>query len=118
VGDTTPVGKYSPAGDSPYGAADMAGNVWEWTRSLWGKDYFKPDFGYPYLSYDGRESLDAPKDIRRVLRGGSFDYGSWPVRCACRDWRVPDFFYWNSGFRVVVVAPLTLVSGSSGALGL
>jgi len=30
IWDTTSVGKYSPAGDSPYGAADMAGNVWEW----------------------------------------------------------------------------------------
>lgn len=28
--DTTPVGKYSPEGDSPYGAGDMAGNVEEW----------------------------------------------------------------------------------------
>ena len=27
IGDTTPVGKYSPDGDSPYGCADMTGNV-------------------------------------------------------------------------------------------
>ncbi len=33
VGDTLPVGTYSPGGDSPSGAADMAGNVAEWTAS-------------------------------------------------------------------------------------
>ncbi len=69
-GDATPVGAY-PLGASLYGLLDCAGNVWEWTRSLWGTDWKKPQFGYPYDSTDGRENLEAGSDILRVLRGGS-----------------------------------------------
>jgi formylglycine-generating enzyme required for sulfatase activity len=59
--DTTPVGAY-PQGASPYGLLDMAGNVWEWTRSVYKK--------YPYDPDDGREDLEA--ESYRVLRGGSW----------------------------------------------
>ena len=91
VGDTTPVGQYSPQGDSPYGCADMAGNVWEWTHSLLQK--------YPYEHKDGRE--DEKATGFRVLRGGSFILSSRLVRCAYRYSNLPDFRYNNYGFRVV-----------------
>ena len=87
----------------------MAGNVWEWTRSLWGKDSGDPEFKYPYDPEDGRENLKAPKEICRVLRGGTFHFNPNLVRGAVRGRGNPDHWHNHRGFRVVV-SPLTLTS--------
>jgi len=90
VKDTTPVGQYSPRGDSPTDCADIAGNVWEWTSSLF-RDY-------PYRSDDGRE--DPGDRAARVLRGGSFNHDRGHVRCACRIRSGPYPRGADGGFRV------------------
>jgi formylglycine-generating enzyme required for sulfatase activity len=104
-GRTTPVGVYSPHGDSPFGCADSAGNVWEWTASLWGKDPDKPDFGYPYHPRDGRENQRAGGDVLRILRGGSFVSEARYVRPAVRDRDI--LVYNNAGFRVALAPGLS-----------
>jgi formylglycine-generating enzyme required for sulfatase activity len=98
---TTSVYAY-PQGASPYGLLDMVGNVWEWTRSLWGKSGENPDYRYPYRPTDGREDLDAGQEVARVLRGSVFDLYHGRVRCAFRDRYNPNLRDVFIGFRVVV----------------
>jgi len=86
------VGIY-PAGASFYGCLDMAGNVWEWTSTLF-RDY-------PYRADDGRENPEA--EGRRVLRGGSWRYDQRGARCSSRPGYHPADFSVNFGFRVVSV---------------
>ena len=79
VGQTTPVGNY-PAGATPDGLMDMAGNVLEWCED-W---------------YDEQEKY-------RVLRGGSWDDSASGLLCSDRSVIDPFGRYSNIGFRVVLV---------------
>jgi formylglycine-generating enzyme required for sulfatase activity len=99
VGDTTAVDCY-PSGKSIYNVYDLAGNVWEWTSTIWGTDKNNPEFVYPYQADDGRESLDDP-DILRVVRAGGWKYSADMIRCAYRDWNDPHVRGSGLGFRVV-----------------
>ena len=73
-GNTTPVGQYSPNGDSPFGVAEMAGNVWEWCAD-WFQVY--PGSSFPHEAYG---------ETYRVVRGGSWRNLRRNARCASRLW--------------------------------
>lgn len=91
IGGTSPVGQFSPQGDSPDGLGDAVGNVWEWTSSLYRH--------FPYLAEDGRE--DPWIDGWRTLRGGSWVNDSTIACCTAR--LDGDFlFFTNVGFRCAV----------------
>ncbi len=100
VGATSAAGCFG-TGASPYGCHDLSGNVWEWTRSLWGDDYRKSSYNYPYHPDDGREKLDAAVSVARVLRGGSFGAAVVAVRCAARSRVSPSHRLVVGGFRVL-----------------
>ncbi|MDE0306781.1 MAG: SUMF1/EgtB/PvdO family nonheme iron enzyme [Albidovulum sp.] len=90
-----------PEGVSPFGCMDMAGQVWEWTTTLWGEDMGTPSFAYPYRN-DGREDLDAGPSVRRVLRGGCFSSNRMKANGIYRGSLEPAGFWRGNGFRIVV----------------
>lgn len=90
---TTPVGQHA-CPECAYGLADMAGNVWEWTRS--------PYQPYPYDEADDRAGLDA--DALWVMRGGGFADQPRLIRTTARGAAEPGARRPFIGFRVALVA--------------
>ncbi len=93
IGTTTPVDAY-PRGASEFGVLDLAGNVEEWTSSI-----YSPYPGGQFIKDDLFESL-GPR--YRVLRGGSFALGGDLARCARRHGPYPGPVFRYRGFRIVV----------------
>lgn len=69
-----------PGGASWVGAQDMAGNIWEWTSTI----FDEVEFPYPYNEDDGRENLAAESRLR-VIRGGSWGFDVTVLRSASRN---------------------------------
>jgi formylglycine-generating enzyme required for sulfatase activity len=77
VGSTMPVDTHSPAGDSPYGCADMVGNILEWVADWYHEDY--------YTRSTASENPYGPSSgAVKVLRGGSWTADRWGARCVSR----------------------------------
>ncbi|HEU19924.1 MAG TPA: formylglycine-generating enzyme family protein [Deltaproteobacteria bacterium] len=87
---TAPVGFYPPNG---YGLHDMAGNLWEWCRDGYDRDYYRNS---PYKNPQGPDR----KGKEGIIRGGCYANGPKELRCAHRYSIYPTNANFLTGFRV------------------
>jgi len=95
VGDTTAVGSY-PKGASPYGALDMAGNVWQWVNDWYGDIY--------YQNSPASNPLGPDSGQFRVFRGGSWLNAKYNIYSVVREWAYPASSSPSMGFRCAMSA--------------
>jgi formylglycine-generating enzyme required for sulfatase activity/predicted Ser/Thr protein kinase len=89
---TTTVGSYPANG---FGLFDMHGNVWEWCLDWYGE--------YPRQAGPLRDPVGPRNGLRRVMRGGAWNYTGKSCRSAVRNGLIPGNRYKMVGFRVVLL---------------
>jgi iron(II)-dependent oxidoreductase len=93
--DPAPVGSF-PDGASDFGVADLAGNGWEWTRTL-----FAPFPGFEAFSFYPGYSANFFDGKHFVMKGGSARTAACMLRRSFRNWFQPHYPYVYATFRCV-----------------
>ena len=105
-GYTAPVNEY-PGGTSPYGALNMAGNVWEWTADWYYDGYYGESPMY--------DPIGPENGTDNVVRGGAWISSPLDVRAANRSSLNPSLRRYGLGVRLVT--PPNTVIGVAGSRG-